>query len=67
MTEEQLEYLHTLLDKKMWALNKKQKSQMFKYQWDSEKQTKDEIRFVKSIRHDLLFVEPNMDIMIHYN
>ena len=25
MTEEQLEYLHTLLDKKMWALNKKQK------------------------------------------
>tara|TARA_A100001391_G_scaffold132828_1_gene91855 strand:+ start:279 stop:479 length:201 start_codon:yes stop_codon:yes gene_type:complete len=61
MTEEQLEYLHTLLDKKMWALNKKQKRQMFKYQWDSEKKTKDEIRFVQSIRHDLLFVEPDMD------
>ena len=45
----------------MWALNKKQKRQMFKYQWDSEKKTKDEIRFVQSIRHDLLFVEPDMD------
>jgi len=34
---------------------------MFKYQWDLQKQTKDEIRFVQAVRHDLLFVEPNMD------
>ena len=61
MTEEQLEYLHTLLDKEMWRLSKKKRRQMFKYQWDLQKKTKDEIRFVQAVRHDLLFVEPNMD------
>ena len=49
MTEQQLDYIHDLLNKRLYFLENEPKSH------------KQEIKLLKSTQHDLLFVESNID------